>query len=213
MTQPLVIVTGFRPFLTVSTNPSALLVESLRERCDWADGLDIAAQCVLLDTAYRGLRDRLAALVEKRPAALILTGYSALATGLKIETRATSLCNPDFADASGFIPQPHCDPQETRGNARVDFARLATALKAAGVPATLSDDAGTYVCNNAYWHALDLIARSGAATRAVFVHLPAIEGMADPPEGAGTMTPETMRRGIGVTARELTRDEHLARPG
>lgn len=203
MAQPHVTITGFRPFLAVASNPSSLLVEGLRGDKAWAEESGVTPRFALLDTVYAQMRETLAELLEARPAALVLTGYSSLSEGLKIETRATSLCSPKFADASGFTPAPCRDPVRATANEEVDFPALIDALREAAVPAALSDDAGEYVCNHAYWHALDLIAQQGIATRAIFVHLPAIEGMDDAPEGAGAMPLDTMQRGLTVIAREL----------
>ena len=204
MAEAPVIVTGFRPFLKVANNPSALLVQSLRD--EPVQALNLGA--TLLDTVYRDLPSRIGLLLDRRPSTLILTGFSAIASGLKIETRATSRCSPAFADADGFMPPPTRDPVLASANRTVTFPDLIDALRAAGVPATLSDDAGAYVCNAAYYHALDQIAKRALPTRALFVHLPAITGMSDPPEGSGvSMSLATMRRGIGIIAETLTSRE------
>ncbi len=198
-----VVVTGFRPFPGVRENPSALLVESLRGHPDWAHEAGVDLRTSLLDTVYSGLREQIEKLLAEVPTALVLTGYSAIASGLKIETRATSLCSPAYADASGWTPPPNLDPVRSSANGAIEFDRLLDALDFAGVPAGMSDDAGEYVCNHAYWHALDLIAQRNLITRALFVHLPAIEEMRFPPPGTGAIALATMQRGLAVILREL----------
>ncbi len=195
------LVTGFRPFLDVAENPSALLVESLDR--NWAGETGICLETSLLDTVYANMRELLGELLCGEPDVLVLTGYSSLASGLKIETRATSLCSPRYPDANGWCPQPAQDPVAHLVNETVDFPRLVDALRESGIAAYLSQDAGEYVCNHSYWHALNLIEERGLSTRALFLHLPAIEEMMSPPQGAGFMPLETMRRGLATILREV----------
>ncbi len=200
---PHAVVTGFRPFLEIGENPSALLVDSVADDAAFSQEARVRLETRLLDTVSAGLREQLDALLANAPAMLVLTGYSALARGFKIETSATDLRSPDFADASGWSPPAARDPVTARANAAVDFPGLVDALRGAGVGGDLSDDAGEYVCNHAYWHALDLIARRGLATRALFLHLPAVAGMQNPLLGAATMELADMRRGLAAVLREL----------
>ena len=208
MSTATAIVTGFRPFPGVDENPSALLVESLDKT--WADDLPLRIETQLLDTIYAGMRETIAGLLADEPAALILTGYSSLATGLKIETRATTLCNAKYADASGWSPPSVHDPVTENMNCAVDFPQLVDTLRHAEVPAQMSEDAGEYVCNHSYWHALDLIAERQLNTVALFVHLPAVEGMTSSPEGTGVMRLATMQRGLAIILRELLPDGEVA---
>lgn len=201
--RPIVEITGFRPFLDVAINPSALLVASLQDDPSWIERTRMDARFTLLDTVYEGLRAQIAKLLASPPAALILTGYSRHATGLKIETRATSLCSPDHADASGRHPPATHEPMEEHANSGVDFPDLVERIRGEGLSCDLSDDAGEYVCNHSYFHALDLIAQRGLDTRTLFVHLPAIENMPEAPEGAGQMALTEMHRAMALIARAL----------
>ncbi|MCP9221313.1 hypothetical protein MKP08_00925 [Erythrobacter sp. LQ02-29] len=204
MSKSRVAITGFRPFPGVPTNPSATLIDSLRGDTAWAQQHSIQPIFHLLDTVYADLDRTVGKLFADEPAALILTGYSRIATGLKLETGATSVCSPVYADASGFTPPKFRDPVSLKANRSVDFAALVDRLRRADVPAYLSDDAGAYVCNRSYWLALDHVARAGLSTRVLFLHLPAIAGMADgPPGGSGAMELATMQRGLGIVAHAL----------
>ncbi len=204
MTLPRAVVTGFRPFGDVVENPSALLVESVASDDIFAGQARVRLETRLLDTVYGGLRGRIESVLASEPSALVMTGYSSLARGFKIETGATSRCHPGFADASGWHPPESREPVRAAANAAVDFAQMIDALHGAGIPARLSGDAGEYVCNAAYWHALDLIAAGALATRALFLHLPALDGMEDPPRGAGSLDLARMRRGLAIVLRVLS---------
>jgi len=102
---------------------------------------------------------------------------------------ATSLL---FPDASGYRPRQGIiapgEPAALRGAA--PFARLLGAVRASTVPALLSRDAGRYLCNYAYWRALER-SRDGRPL-VQFVHIPGVSlgprrqrrGRRPPPLGA-----------------------------
>ncbi len=49
---------------------------------------------------------------------------------------------------------------------------MAVAMRAAGVPAEVSNSAGTYVCNHLMYGVLHYLAASGQRARAGFIHVP-----------------------------------------
>lgn len=204
MPRPLVIVTGFGAFAEVRNNPAELLLREL-EGEGLGDSID--ARFELFDTAYRSVSRRLPELLAQRPDALAMIGFSRRATALTLERRATSRKSAEHADEFGFLPQAD-EPANEIGhqrmdNAAIDFAALAARLEADGIPTKLSDDAGAYVCNHCYFEALAAIRRDALATRALFVHIPAIAGMADRPEAAGELALDTLAEGLRAVARQL----------
>jgi hypothetical protein len=54
------------------------------------------------------------------------------------------------------------------------LARLVTAARSAGVPATRSRDAGSYLCNYAYWRGLEAAGRPDGPDTVIFVHVPPV---------------------------------------
>lgn len=202
-THERIVVTGFRSFPGVPDNPSQTLVETLKA----APGLlPAAAEFRLLETAYAAISPALETILADSPRVLVMTGFSALAEGFKLERRASDVCSHQFADAHGFRPAKGTGAAiDLRENRRCDFTGLEAALLAAGIPCHLSDDAGQYVCNHAYHTALSRIAAMGLATRAVFVHLPAIAGTALADTSASSLELEKMARGVALVARLLAK--------
>lgn len=192
--RPHAAICGFASFLHVPDNPSEQLIAAMQSgsQPDWADW-----SFETLQTIYADVPPRLAAILGSNPDVLILTGYSALANGLKLETGATDRRSPKFADGSGFVPQDTVTDPLRIENEEVNFSLLRSRLDALGVPHHLSGDAGEYVCNHSYFTALSHIRRSGAATRAVFVHIPAIEGSALADESASALPLEPWIEAFG----------------
>ncbi|HEX7709640.1 MAG TPA: hypothetical protein VF418_01755 [Sphingomonadaceae bacterium] len=197
--KPLVVVTAFGAFLDVRDNPAELVLRTLK-----IEGLgdDVTAQFELLDTAYSSVSRRIADLLAQRPAALVMIGYSRHAATLTLERRATNRRSLEHPDEAGFLPHAPPEREVALDNRGIDFAKLVDALAARGISAEVSDDAGDYVCNHCYFEALGAIIGVGLMTRAVFVHIPALEGGE---LGAGTMPLARMVEAVRLIARELAR--------
>jgi len=196
-----IVVTGFRRFPGVADNPSQTLVEALEATPGL---LPASAECRLLDTAYAAVAPALEAILADPPAALVLTGFSALAEGFKLERRASDLCSPEFADIQGFFPPDLLGSAvNVHENLSCDIPALEASLLAEGFFCQLSDDAGQYVCNHAYHVALTRIAALGLPTRALFVHLPALAGTPLARTSASAMPLGEMARGVALIARLL----------
>ena len=92
----------------------------------------------------------------------------------------------DQVDCDGQVPAPddRCAGSSEPYAATVELQPLLQTLIAAGLPARLSDDAGDYVCNHTYYHALHTIAAQRLPTRCLFLHVPADpDCFAEPSDG------------------------------
>ena len=173
MTDPLLLVTGFGPYEDVEENPSGRLVERLD--LDPPAGVEIAAR--ILPVSFRGsvaeLDDALTALEPRTPAAILSLGVRKKGQHFRLERRAASTLvegRPDIlgVDAAelGLVPGPEL-------TTTLDMAPLSDALRAGGADEVeVSDDAGGYVCERVYRHALERGAELGVP--AVFLHVPAL---------------------------------------
>jgi pyroglutamyl-peptidase len=162
-----VLLIGFGPFPGAPVNPSARLVTMLARRRRFA-ALDISMH--VFATAYAAVDHDLPKLLAAKPDVVLIFGLAARRRQLCIETRARNALSLLFPDARGFRP-PHGviargRPSSRNGNA--PFARLLGAARSRAVPARLSRDAGRYLCNYAYWRALER--SSGSLVQ--FVHIP-----------------------------------------
>lgn len=171
-----VLLCGFGPFPGVPANPSATAARRLaRLRRPALDGLDLHVE--ILPTVWNAPA-RVAHLVETlKPDAVLLLGVAARRRAFCVETRAVNAASPHPDAARGHAPtrRLQADAPAAR-TTTADARRALAALKAAGLPARLSRDAGRYLCNAVYFAALDTLAtrtpRGEAPAPAVFVHLP-----------------------------------------
>src|SRR6185437_14168316 len=143
-----VLITGFEPFGGDATNPSQAIAEAL-------DGRRIADMPVVgsvLPVEMARLDGALAAaLRELDPAVVILLGLAEGEPVVRLERVALNLADFRIPDNAG--DRRADEPLDPRGPAalssRLPLREIRTALLAAGIPARLSETAGTYLCNAA----------------------------------------------------------------
>jgi pyroglutamyl-peptidase len=100
-------------------------------------------------------------------------GLAGRTKGIRVEMLARNRTAQAFPDIDGVVPKRGPIGPETGAlRGRAPFARLVAAARACGLPARLSRDAGTYLCNYGYWRALETAAKPRGPAIVVFVHVP-----------------------------------------
>jgi pyroglutamyl-peptidase len=127
----------------------------------------------VFETSYAAVdRDLPRLMAAHEPDIVLMFGLAARTPFVRIEMRARNAASILFPDVTGFRPPDRAIARgkpDARGAA--SFARLLAAARGAGARVRLSRDAGRYLCNYAYWRALQA-SRSG--TLAQFIHIPPI---------------------------------------
>jgi pyroglutamyl-peptidase len=171
MMIPPILVTGFEPFAGLAYNPSAEIAAKL-------DGREIAGRKVvarLLPVDFASYRAKLdAVLRESTPAIYLGFGLASGEDMIRIERFGVNLADFDIPDNAGARLVGRSI--ETEGPA----ARAATlpcsairgALLEAGIPARLSNSAGSYLCNATLFSALGFCATQAKPPLCGFIHLP-----------------------------------------
>ena len=170
-----ILVTGFGPFPGAPFNPTGPLVQKLA-RLRRPGLADVAIIAHVFPTRYAAVDRDLPKLVARyKPDALLMFGLAPRARMVRIETRARNgvMLLPD---ASGAALKRHAI--EPDGPATVALPApvrsLLAAARVARVPATLSRDAGRYLCNYLCWRAAKAAAKPVGPRIAAFVHVPPV---------------------------------------
>lgn len=169
-----ILVCAFGPFPGVPVNPSARAARTLaRRRRPALAGCDVAVD--ILPTRWDSLPGLDARIAAFAPDGVLLLGVAARRRTVCVETCAVNTARP-VPDAARRHPQTRRlvagAPARLGSTARL--APLHAAFRGFAVPARLSGDAGRYLCNASYFHAL---AASTPGTRpVVFIHLPGRDG-------------------------------------
>lgn len=165
-----VLVTGFEPFGGEKINPSWEAVKALPGE---VGGAEIVKK--RLPVTFRGVREVLPRLiVEERPDVVIMTGQAGGRPNVTVERVAINVMDSTMPDNEGFAPEdePVFEGAPAAYFSTLPIKAIVRALRGAGIPAGISNTAGTYVCNAAMFTALHTIAVEGMKTKAGFVHVP-----------------------------------------
>jgi pyroglutamyl-peptidase len=168
-----ILVTGFEPFDGASENPSATIVERLAANPALAHGKLIAA---LLPVSTNRMPPRLIELLDAtRPDVVLLLGEARSAPAIRVERLAVNLLDFRIPDNDGeaFHDVPIRADGPDAYFASVSAREMAEGIESLGIPCSLSLSAGTYLCNQAMYLALDWAAAQHArSTRVGLLHLP-----------------------------------------
>jgi len=193
---PVVLLTGFDAFGGEPENPSWEAVSRLDD--DVLGSHRVVAR--RLPVEFGGALDLLCnAIVELDPALVLCVGQAGGRAQLSLERVAINLDDARIADNAGASPVD--DPVVPDGPAAY-FATLPVkamlrALHDAGIPAEISQTAGTYVCNHAFYGLMHAL-RDRPATRGGFIHIPYSPAQAARHPGAPSLPIETVVEGLRI---------------
>ncbi|MFZ6649220.1 pyroglutamyl-peptidase I [Undibacterium sp. TJN25] len=203
-----ILVTGFEPFGGETVNPALEAARRLH-------GLQLGEHRVTamelpceFGASIRLLEKQLAQL---QPAIVLCVGQAGGRTSIDLERVAINVDDARIPDNAGF--QPIDEPVIAGGPAAyfsgLPIKAITAALGAAGIPASVSQTAGTYVCNHIFYGLSHLVATQFPQVRGGFVHIPYLPEQAARQPGAASMSLETIVVGLTLvlqTTVEVTRD-------
>ena len=189
-----VLVTGFEPFGGEDINPSWEICRQLPAAIGRAR---VHTLCV--PTEFRRAIEVVADAIERLgPGLVILLGQAGGRPCLSVERVAINVDDARIADNAGC--QPVDEPVAPAGPAAyfatVPVKAMTAAIRAAGVPAEVSNSAGTFVCNHLFYGVLHFLAVSGRPARAGFIHAPWLDSQAVARPDEPAMALATMVRGV-----------------
>ncbi|MFM1844004.1 MAG: hypothetical protein RLZ78_84 [Actinomycetota bacterium] len=179
-----VLLTGFEPFGTASSNPSGEIVKQIS-----GDNIVTA----ILPVAYAQSAERLLVLIaEHNPDVVISLGQAEGRTQITPEKVAINLDDARLADNEGVMRN---DVKILQDGPDAYFSTLplkeiVEAIKTTGVPAAVSLSAGAFLCNHIFYIAQNKFV--GTSVRSGFVHVPLMDSQAPEFPGLPTMPLEQM---------------------
>lgn len=210
-TKPRILLTGFAPFGGETTNPSWEAARALH-------GRRIAGHTVVsreLPVTFGGSLDALrAAIAEVRPALVLCVGQAGGRERLSLERVAINVDDARIPDNAGA--QPIDAPIAADGPAAyfttLPIKAMLAALHNAGIPAEVSQTAGTYVCNHVFYGLMHAL-RDSPGLRGGFVHIPYSPAQAALHPGVPGLPLEAVTRGLRLALRvaiDTLHDRRLA---
>jgi len=188
-----VLLTGFEPFGGEALNPSGEIARQF-------DGVEIGGHRVcgaVLPCVFGKSATELKRLMQRhRPALVICLGLANGRAGITPERVAINVDDARIPDNAGR--QPVDRPIVRRGPAAywstLPVKAIVTALRRQRVPATVSQTAGTFVCNHVFYVLMHELARQRTKVRGGFIHLPAQLELAR--KGQPSLPVRTLRKAV-----------------
>lgn len=201
----MILLTGFEPFGGEETNPSWDAAQRAAVMLTEAGEEAVAVQ---LPCVFGASIDVLAgALDTHQPELVVCAGQAGGRAGMSLERVAINVDDARIPDNAGRQP---VDVPVREGGPAAYFSTLALKrslleLTEAGLPAAVSQTAGTYVCNHVFYGLMDIL-KDRSATRGGFIHVPFSPEQAQAHQAPG-MPVEEMAAGLVVIARASLRQE------
>jgi pyroglutamyl-peptidase len=202
------LVTGFDPFGGEEVNPSSLAVGRLPRSVG-----EVEVMTAVLPTSYATSAKVLkAAMDDVRPDIVLCVGQAGGRTDLCLERVGINVQDARIPDNDRQQP---IDVAIVEGGPAAYFSNLpikacVAEMRKAGLPAIVSNTAGTFVCNHILYSLMDIIAKK-PGVRGGFLHIPYVPEQAARLGGAPSMAVYDMVRGIEIileTAAGRTEDIH-----
>ena len=190
-----VLITGFEPFGGETVNPSWEVARALDgERIAGAQVAALQLPCRFGEAGHVLAQ----ALAADALAAVIALGQAARRSDLSVERVAINVDDAPIPDNGGDRPvdRPIVAGAPAGYFSSLPIKRIVAAVRAAGVPASVSQTAGTFVCNHLFFTLAHLIATRHPRVRGGFIHLPMLPEQAAAWEGMPSLALETMIIGV-----------------
>lgn len=191
-----ILLTGFEPFDKDSVNPSWEVARALDGELI-AGGLVHALQLPCVFGSAMQVLDE--ALAQLQPTLIISLGLAGGRTEITPERVAINIDDARIPDNAGNQP---VDQSVVRDAPAAYFSTLpikamVRQLRDAGIPASVSNTAGTFVCNHVFYALMHRLARrAGPGVRGGFIHIPALPQQAARHPGMASMALDTQVQGI-----------------
>lgn len=192
-----VLMTAFEPFGGETINPSWEAVRAL-------EGKQIGDATIVIRQLPVVFRDVLTvlyqALDEVKPDLILSVGQEGGRSDISVERIGINVDDARIPDNAGH--QPVDEPVVAGGPAayfsRLPIKAIVAAVREAGIPASVSQTAGTFTCNRVMYGLLHWLAQQERPARGGFIHIPYLPEQAAQHPGVPSMAVATIIRALEI---------------
>ena len=199
-----ILITGFQPFGKETSNPSFEAVKLLPEHICGAEIIRAEIPVVF----RKGAAVAAEMIRREQPDVVLHVGQAGGRTAMTVERVAINVedCPTGFPDNEGNTP---ADEMIAKDGPAAYFSTLpikamVKAMMDGGVPAQVSNTAGTYVCNDLMYHTLHLLSTEFPHIRGGFIHVPYATSQLHP--NMASMPLELIAKGLELSIEACIRN-------
>ncbi|BBN81436.1 pyrrolidone-carboxylate peptidase [Pseudoalteromonas sp. A25] len=200
MTKPLkpsILITGFAPFDGEQLNPSWQAVSELEGEHISGSVIHTKELSCEFDSSLRELHQ---AIDKYAPQLVLCVGQAGGRPDISIERVAININDARIPDNAGKQPvdTPVIAGAPSAYFTNLPIKRVFMALQQAQIPASISNTAGTYVCNHVMFGLMHLINQHETHVKGGFIHIPYLPSQAIKHANAPSMSLETVVSALRV---------------
>lgn len=200
-----ILVTGFDPFNGQKINPAIAAVKKLPDQIAGAEIIKLEVPTIFNKCAEVVHQ----AIIKDKPDCVLSVGQAGGRPCLTLERVAINLNAGRAQDNAGYIP--HGEAIQPDGAAayltQLPLTAEVQAIKKAGLPAMISNSAGTYVCNHLMYQVQYMRAKEFPHLKAGFIHVPLVPAQAVKRPRVPSMSLPDMVTGLTAAIKAIVQNE------
>ncbi|MBP2196895.1 pyroglutamyl-peptidase I [Pantoea cypripedii] len=192
-----VLMTAFEPFEGESINPSWEAVSSFEGRVINGARVVVRQLPVVFSRCGVVLAE---ALDELQPDRILCIGQAGGRSDITVERVAINVDDARIPDNDGQQPidQPIVAEGPVAYFSRLPIKAIVAAVREAGIPASVSQTAGTFTCNHVMYRLLHWLETNQSQARGGFIHIPYLPEQAVSHPGAPSMSSASVIQALEI---------------
>lgn len=194
--MPTILLTGFAPFNGEIINPSWEVVRQFADKQILSTHTIKVAELVC---EFSSAITQLQQLLElHQPELVVCVGQAGGRTDLSVERIAINVDDARIPDNAGAQPIDHAivETGPAAYFSSLPIKAIVHALRTQGIPASVSQTAGTFVCNHVFYGLMHYANTHPGIKRAGFVHIPYLPAQASLHPGSASMSLDTLEKAL-----------------
>ena len=197
-----ILITGFDPFGGEAINPALEAVKRLPDTVGHAEIIKLEIPTVF----NKSLEKIEEAIKEHNPEVVVSIGQAGGRFGITPERVAINVDDARIEDNQGKQPvdTPVFADGENAYFTNLPVKAMVAEMVKAGIPASLSNTAGTFVCNHVMYGVLYMINKRYPHMKGGFIHVPYIPGQVVAKPNMPSMSIEDIAKGLEICLRTIS---------
>lgn len=198
-----ILVTGFEPFGQEKANSSW---EAVKKFTIDIEGLELKKVC--LPVSYKRAVTALKQEIDTNTPDVVLSVGQSKRYEVNVERIAINMAHSKKPDNDGYQPNEVTISSDAPDAyfSNLPVAMLVNAIHDVGIPATVSNSAGLYVCNSVFFTAMHMVHCKYPKMRVGFVHIPYMPCQAVGKSNQPSMETETAVKALEAVIQYLARE-------
>lgn len=200
-----ILVTGFEPFGGEEINPAFEVIKKLGDEVGGAEVVKLQIPTVF----HESIEKIIQGIEDYKPEAVLMIGQAGGRFDITVERIGINLDDARIADNGGNTPvDMPIDPEGLPAHfSTIPIKAIVEGIRGVKVPASISNSAGTFVCNHVLYGVLNYIYKNNMNIRAGFIHIPFLPEQVTGKPGTASMSLEPMIAGIERAVEIITTTE------